>query len=282
MAYDAERGQMVLFAGGRSYPGLCNDTWLLSLATAAAPRFSVQGVVNAASYVGGPVAPGEIITIFGSDLGPSSPASLQLTPDGKYVTKVLANTRVLFDGVPAPLLYVSATQVSAVAPFSLAGKSVTRVQVEYMGRSSEAVTLPVVAAAPGIFTVGATGKGQGAVLYWPDYKLNGAGNPARPGMTVMVFGTGGGLLQPPGEDGEIVSRVQRLELPVTASIGGVPAVVSYAGSAPGLVAGVLQVNVVVPEGVPEGDAVPLVVKVGEMESQPGVTMVVRSETAPPQ
>jgi uncharacterized protein (TIGR03437 family) len=58
--------------------------------------------------------------------------------------------------------------------------------------------------------------------------------------------------------------------------------VSYAGSAPGLVAGVLQVNVVVPEGVPEGDAVPLVVKVGEMESQPGVTMVVRSETAPPQ
>jgi len=247
---------------------------------AAGPSFSSAGVVNAASYASGPVAPGEMITVFGSGIGPPTPAAMQLTPDGQYATKSLANTRVLFDGVAAPLVYVSAAQVTTVVPFSVAGKSSTQVQVEYMGKSSNPVTLPVAAAAPGIFTVGSTGKGQAAILHWPDYKANSPANPAARGATVMVYATTGGLLRPPGEDGKIATQPQTLQLPVTATIGGVPATVTYAGTAPGLVTGVLQANIVIPENAPGGDTVPIVLTVGGIASQPGVTLAVRPSTGP--
>jgi uncharacterized protein (TIGR03437 family) len=91
----------------------------------------------------------------------------------------------------------------------------------------------------------------------------------------MVFATSGGLTQPPGEDGKLVAEAQFLQLAVTATIGGVPATVSYAGGAPNLVTGVLQVNITIPETAPTGDAVPLVITVGGVESQPQVTLAIR-------
>lgn len=241
----------------------------------AAPRFSSAGVVNAASYAGGAVAPSEIITIFGVGIGPESLTTMELTPNGRHVRDSLAGTRVLFDGTPSPLLYVSSTQTSAVVPAAVAGKTVTQARSEYLGALSEPVALPVALARPGIFTEDASGQGQGAILHWPDYDVNGPDNPAARGSVVMTFATSGGPTQPASEDGRIVAEPQALQLPVSAAIGGVPATVSYAGAAPNLVTGVLQVNITIPENAPTGDAVPLVVTVGGAESQPGVTIAIR-------
>ncbi|MEK7754855.1 MAG: SBBP repeat-containing protein [Acidobacteriota bacterium] len=257
-----------------NYAGGPTDAWVAKIAPSSSPQFTVAGVLNAASYAGGAVAAGEIITIFGTDIGPPELATMQLTADGQYATKVLANTRVLFDDVAAPLLYVLVTQLSVVVPLAVAGKASTQVQIQYMDRLSPLISVPVARAAPGIFTIPPTGKGQGAILHWPDYRVNSRANPAAKNGVIMVYATSGGLA-PPAEDGKVVTEAQPLPLPVTATIGGVAATVSYAGGAPGLLTGVLQVNIVVPDNAPSGDAVPLVITVGGVRSQDGVTVAIR-------
>lgn len=135
-----------------------------------------------------------------------------------------------------------------------------------------ATTVAVVAAAPGVFVIGPAG--QGAVLNRPAYSVNGPSNPAATGSVISVFATSGGLTQPRGEDGKVVEEPQALELPVTATIGSLPATVLYAGAAPSLVTGALQFDIIVPAGAPAGDAVALVITVGGRQSQPGVTIAV--------
>jgi uncharacterized protein (TIGR03437 family) len=232
-------------------------------------------VVNAASLAAGPVAPGEILTLFGSGIGPAVPATLQLTADGRFLTTTLAETQVLFDDVPAPLTYVSDTQVNAIAPYALAGKSTTQLQVEYQGVRSKPVTLKVAEAAPALFTQNASGSGPGAILN-QDYQLNSAANPALKGSVVMLFATGEGQTNPPGVDGQVAADVlPKPRLPVTVLLGGVNAQVLYAGAAPGLVAGLVQVNVRVPTNVTSGNAVPVLLRVGNFESPAQVTMAVK-------
>jgi uncharacterized protein (TIGR03437 family) len=235
---------------------------------------NAQRIVNAASYAAGPVAPGQILSLFGLFTGPASPATLQLSPDGKFVTSFLAGTRVWFDDVAAPLLYVSDSQVSVVAPFALAGKTSTQVRLEHEGLQSKLVTLKVAPSAPGLFTLNATGSGQGAILN-QDYSVNGPSNAAARNSVVMLFATGGGQTDPDSVDGQIAAGPQRVRLPVTVRIGGVTATVLYPGAAPGLVSGALQVNVRVPQGVTVGNAVPVVLRVGDAESPPQVTMAVK-------
>jgi hypothetical protein len=96
------------------------------------PHITTECVVNAASYIGGGVAPGEIVTIFGTAIGPAKLSKMPTTEDGKIQT-TLAETRILFNGVPAPLLFVSAAQSSAIVPYAIAGSSAVDVQVEYKG-----------------------------------------------------------------------------------------------------------------------------------------------------
>ena len=236
---------------------------------------AAQRVVNAASYLAGPLAPGEIVSLFGAFTGPVSPATLELSRDGKFVTTTLAGTQVFFDDLPAPLLYVSDTQVSAIVPFALAGKSSTQLKLVHQGLQSKPVTLKVAPAAPALFTADASGKGQGAILN-QDYKLNSAANPAARNSVVMLFATGGGETDPAGVDGQIIGQtLPKPLLPVSVRIGGVNARVLYAGAAPGLVSGVLQVNVQVPAQVTPGSTVPVVVRVGEAESQSQVTLAVK-------
>ncbi len=112
------------------------------------PAISAEGVVNAASYAGGAVAPGEIVAIFGENLGPSSLVSMELTADGQYAKTSVGGTRVLFDGVAAPMVYSSAGQISTVVPFSVAGKPATTIQVEHDGLLSNAVSMPVAPRCP--------------------------------------------------------------------------------------------------------------------------------------
>jgi uncharacterized protein (TIGR03437 family) len=237
---------------------------------AAEPPPALTAVVNAASFLAGPVAPGEIVTVFGSRLGPRDLTRARLNAAGLVDTS-LAGTRLLFDGVAAPMVYTSQSQASAVVPYGVANRRTTAVQAEYQGRKSESLTLAVAAADPAIFTLGSSGGGQGAILN-QDGSLNSSSIPAEPGFVVVLFATGEGQTIPAGVDGKPAAEpLPRPILPVSARIDGIPAHVLYAGGAPGLVAGVLQVNVVVPEGVGSGD-VPVVLKVGDAHSPAGVTL----------
>jgi uncharacterized protein (TIGR03437 family) len=243
----------------------------------AQPNLPAAGVANAASYTSGAVAPGEIVSLYGTALGPAAGAGLQLT-DPLLVANALAGVHVLFDGVPAPIVYASAGQVNAVVPYAAAGQSTTTLQVEYLGAVSAPVSLPVAAAVPGLFTANASGTGPGAILNNTDYTVNSAANPAARGDYVDIFMTGAGVTTPASVDGLLVTAPYPMVPPnvaVTVTVGGVPCNVSYAGAAPYLISGLTQINVQVPAGVTPGPSVPLVVTVGGVRAQNGVTLAVR-------
>ena len=248
---------------------------LLRLANAQ-PTLTAAGVGNAASYASGPVAPGEIVSLFGTAIGPATPANLTLT-NPRLVANSLAGVHVLFDGVPAPVLYASAGQVNVVVPYAVAGQSSTQVQVEYLGALSAPITLPVAATAPGIFTRDASGKGPGAILNSIDESVNSAANPVARGDYVSIYATGGGQTNPAGVDGILATAPFAVAVAQTSvTIGGLPSpAIEYAGAAPGFVAGAVQINAQVPAGVTPGPSVPVQIKIGETSSQAGVTLAVR-------
>ena len=156
--------------------------------------------------------------------------------------------------------------------------STTQVQVEYQGVPSNAISVPVQAAHPGLFTVDSSGLGGGAILN-QDYSLNGGLNPAPRGSVVMIYSTGGGVTNPPSVDATITPAPPPLyplkTSPVSVTIGGIPATVSYSGAAPSQIAGLTQINAQVPAGVTPGTKVPVVVTIGTWQSQSGVTMAVQ-------
>jgi uncharacterized protein (TIGR03437 family) len=224
------------------------------------------------------VSPGEILTIRGYGAGASQIAGLKLDAAGK-VSTTLNGLQVTFDGRPAPLIYTSANQTNLIVPYEVAGKPSTVVQVTYAasagGLQTAAWVLPVVASAPAIFTVDATGTGQAAVLN-RDNSVNGAANPAVRGSIISIYATGEGQTSPSGVTGSVTpSNTTSPLLPVTLKIGGIDATVQYAGSAPGEVAGVLQVNAVIPPSVSPGSAVPVTINVGGVASQSAVTIAVK-------
>ena len=279
-AYDpAGRLVGVVYPNGKtlSYTYDANGNLLRRLASTpvagTAPVASAAGVVNAASFAGGPVAPGELVTIFGAGIGPTTLASLELTAFG-FVGTLIGDTTVLFDGIPAPLIYASAGQTTAIVPYSVAGKTSTQMTVVYQGRTSAPVTLAVTAAAPALFSADSSGKGNGAILN-QDNSPNSPANPADKGSVVVLFGTGEGQTNPAGIDGRIAATVFPKPLgSVKVSIGGIQADIAYAGAAPFLVAGVFQINATVPLGVASGSA-PVVVTVGNASSPAGITVSVR-------
>jgi uncharacterized protein (TIGR03437 family) len=254
--------------------------WVVTVTQQALPPPAMQlnAMVNAASNVAGAVSPGEIVTLWGANIGPASPAGFQVNADGTYA-KLLGGTQVLFDGVPAGLTYASAVQVNAVAPYGLAPGATTQVQVEYQGVLSNALSVPVQAAHPGLFTVDSSGLGSGAILN-QDYSLNGGFNPAARGSYVMIYSTGGGVTNPPSADATITPAPPPLYLlkttPVSVTIGGITVTpVSFSGAAPSQIAGLTQINAQVPAGVTPGTKVPVTVTIGTWQSQPGVTMAVK-------
>src|SRR6202011_369413 len=112
----------------------------------------VRSILNAANLLPGPVAPGEIITITGSGLGPAVGAGPNLIASGSVDTQV-AGTRLLFDGIPAPLLFVRADQINAIVPYTLNGRTGTNMQVEISGVRSDPIGLRVESTAPAIFSI---------------------------------------------------------------------------------------------------------------------------------
>ena len=236
------------------------------------PTLNASAIVNAASYQGGAVAPGEFVTIFGANYGPGSLVNGQLDSSGRFSSN-LAGTQVSFDGIPAPFYYAVAGQVSVIVPFEVAGKSQTVVQYQYNNVQSNTVTLPVAAAAPGIFAANASGTGPGAILN-PDYSINSAANPCPAGSFIQIYGTGGGTVSGGASDGGLAAGAANLTQQVTATIGGINAPVLYAGSAPGLVNGVLQIDLTIPPGLASGPQ-PVVISVGGKPSQTGITAAIK-------
>lgn len=208
----------------------------------AAPE--IAAVTNAASYATGQVSPGMIVTIFGSGF----------TQD----------TQVLVDGQAAPVLYTFPRQMAAIVPYTVAGKAAVEFRVADPAGTSAAVPVSVVAASPGIFTAGATGTGQAAMT---DPRA------VPPGSVITFYITGEGPLDPPATAGAIAASPNRFQLPVKVRIGGKDAPVQYAGSSPGSVFGLGQINAVIPEGVSSG-AQPLEVEVGGARSLAGVTVAI--------
>jgi uncharacterized protein (TIGR03437 family) len=204
----------------------------------------LTAVVNAASNQQGAIAPGEMVTIYGSGIGP-----LQLaTGNG-------AGVSVTFNDIPAMVLYASATQVSAVVPGGLIAGASIPVIVQYGGASSAPLALPVAAAAPAIFTENSLGAGQ-AIALNADGSLNGAAHPASPGATIVLSATG----IPAG-------------VGVTVTIGGEIASVQF-DSVAAASTGLAQLSVTLPQGTPLGNAVPIALSAGGAGSQPGVTIAV--------
>jgi uncharacterized protein (TIGR03437 family) len=236
--------------------------------------FSVGAVTNSASNIQGAVAPGEIVTVFGNGIGP---ASLTLfTVSNGFIGTQLAGTQVFFNGVAAPLIYVSSNVVAAIAPYSLANAATANITVVYQGNTSATTTVPVVTTAPGIFTSNSAGSGQAAANN-QDGSINSASNPAKVGSFISLYISGDGQTNPAGVDGKLANAAPypATVLPVQVTIGGLPAVVSYAGATPTAVAGLTQLNVQIPAGTPAGNAVPVTVKVGDVGAQTGVTVAVQ-------
>ena len=219
----------------------------LPRALPAGPPLAVT-VVNGASQISGAVAPGEIVSIYGMNIGPSP-----------YAEPGANGPRVYFGGMPAPVLFASATQVNAMVPFEVTGMSVVDLVMEFGGAKVAAGGLPLVPFAPGIFTVGGSGVGQANALN-QDGASNGADHPADAGSIVQLFVTG-------------VGRASGG--PVSVTIGGISAVLRDAAPLQGAVDGLVQLRVTVPPGVKPGAAVPVQLTAGPASSPAGVTLAIR-------
>jgi uncharacterized protein (TIGR03437 family) len=239
------------------------------------PAPTLTTVANAASYTADAISPGEIVVLFGANMGPASIASLQVS--NGTVTNLLAGTQVMFDGVAAAMIYTLGGQVSAVVPYGVAGKTNTQVQVQYQGSASNTLTVPVQAATPGIFSLDSSGIGPGAILN-QDTSINSTGNPAATGSVIALYCTGGGVTAPASGDGEVIGGALRnlVQTAVTSvTIGGMNAPVQFAGAVPGAVAGLTQINVQIPTGLTPSNALPVVVKIGNFTSTSLVTVAVK-------
>lgn len=221
---------------------------------ATAPSVPPLGIFNAASMLPGPVSPGEIVTILGG-------------PDLTWTSSVF------FNDLPAPILYTGAGQANVAVPMGLEPGRTVAVRITTSLPLDE---IPVAAApaAPAIFTQGSTGFGPGAILN-EDYTLNSVSNAAAVGSVISLYGTGFGLLSSSTADGRVVTGPIPTALPVSATIGGVRAEVLYAGAAPGLIAGAVQINVRIPEVLAPDSSAPVSLSAGPYTTPAGVTVSIR-------
>lgn len=235
---------------------------------ATVPAPSISSISSAASFVAGSIAPGEMFVLTGANLGPTATSAVA---EGAALTAILGGVRVLFDGEPAPLASVSAARILAVAPFRIADRSSTKITVEYQNSRSPEVTLPVVAAKPGLFSADASGSGM-AVLF----DVEGAPlQTVTPDSIVTIIGTGAGVTEPLSNDGEIANdSFPPLAQTVTVAIGDTQVEeVFFSGGIKGRVAGIFQVQFRVPASLAPGDY-PLQITVGTVSSQTGVVVTV--------
>ena len=258
----------IIGSGGRS------ETFSISVAVtlnAPPPRpptpiLPPDSVVNGGSFraatePNSAIAPGAIVTIFGTDLASDTEVASEVP-----LPTMLGETSVTFNGIAAPLFFVSGTQINAQVPFELvAGAGLVMVQVTRGGETSTAQPIAIAAVSPGIFTQNEQGTGPGAILHAADFQPVTESNPAQTGEFLLIFCTGLGPVQPEVPSGNVAPGTEPLARTANTpmvNIGGIPAEVVYSGLAPGFV-GLYQVNVKVPLGLsppneqPEGASPPV-------------------------
>lgn len=211
-------------------------------------------LVSGASYATGPIAANSILSLFGADLACAS------------------QPRLLLNGFGADVLYAGPLQVNLVVSAAMTAQTPAILRVECGGSETGRVYLDVADAAPALFTVDYSGQGQGSIIN-QDSSYNGArppASPARRGSIVAVYGTGFGKVKPPDAQG-----LSWLELPVTATVGGLPAEVTYAGLVPTMTTGLQQINVRIPPECPAGGSIPIQIRAGWRPTQAGTTLAVQ-------
>lgn len=277
-----------------SNPAPGGDSATFDVVVANTP--AISAVVNAASYLPGPaaagdigtVSPGELVTIFGSNIGPAAAAPMSITAG--VVDSTLGGVSVTVGGIPAPLIYASQDQLSIQVPYEAALGAAKPVVITngIVGTANAKVT--IASTAPGIFTADGSGVGPAAALNYnaatKQYSLNTGTNVAKIGDLVILYLTGEGsydsvpLLGGVSDTGFVVPltapTLPQVTPAPTVKIGGQNAdatdVRFYAGAIPGSIMGLLQINVVVPTGSTTGPAVPVTVTFGANQTQAGVTL----------
>ena len=196
----------------------------------AANFFPPITIQNSASYAADTAVPGEMVSIRGYGIGPA--AGLSSTPAGE-----VGGVQVYFDNLAAPIIYAQAEQINVQAPWEIASEATTQVRIVYHGVEAGSATVPVSAAMPGIFYIENS-----------DGSFNSPSNPARAGDYVAVYGTGAGVMNPPGVTGSPwpLAPLSSFAQSVSAMVGGEAAVILYTGSAPTLGSWYFQMDVRLP------------------------------------
>jgi uncharacterized protein (TIGR03437 family) len=234
------------------------------MAQAAAPLVTAvdAAVVNAASLQPGPVAPGEVVTLYAPGIGPEIGVAAHVDALGMLET-TLAETQVQFDGTAAPIFYAQSGQINLQVPYGVSGS--TQMEVFYKGISRVRLVLPVAESAPGLYTA----------ITNQDGSINSPDNAAPRDSIVTLLATGEGALTPAGISGRAAQDPgPQPVLPVTLRIAGNPSEILSAASAPGMI-GLLQISARVPGGFVPTGILPVVLSVGDAGSQSGVTIAVK-------
>jgi len=264
-------------ANGRVYvPTFSNELVIYGLLSSAGGEQGgpqVTAVANSANFLIGAIAPGELVSIFGANLGPAMPVGAQLDNTG-HLAHRLSQTKVYFNGVSAPLLYASANQVNAIVPFGISPAKI-QLQVQNGSQFSPNAPVTIAPASPAIFSKDGTG-GRIAAIINQNGTTNSYSNPAPHGSVITLYATGAGQTNPGGSDGLITptGNYPVPELPVKFFIDGQAANVLYAGAAPGQVQGVIQINARVPASASTGQ-VQIMLQVGSFNSPNTASVIVQ-------
>ncbi len=242
-----------------------NDAIVAKLSvTGPQPAFASKGVVSAASYAGGAVAPGEIVAIYGTDLGPAAgTGNSGYDPSTGRLPGLLSGISVSFDGQAAPLFYVSGGQINVQVPYEVAGRDSTTVVVTRDGVNSASAAVPVASARPGVFVY----SDRAIITDTLTGALIATSTPAVKGRYVTIWATGAGVTNPPVATGAPAPSTALSHAAHTeAWLNGSAVDVQFAGLTPEMV-GLLQVNIRIPENAPSGANIPLRLSVGGTPAQ---------------
>ena len=232
----------------------------------------ITGIVNGASYANGPIAPGEVIAILGQYLGPNDTATGSVDGNGNLATK-LGGVQVTFNGIPGPLYAASNGMVTAIVPYEVAGAGKVKVQLSYNGLQAPIQTLQLTDTAPGLFSADSSGNGPGAFTN-EDGTVNSPDNPAKAGSVIVLTATGGGQTNPASTTGSVATGPAPLVAPASVKVGGEDAKIYYIGSAPGAVAGTLQIKLRLPSDLTTGSPA-VVLTIGSQTSQATVSVSIQ-------
>jgi uncharacterized protein (TIGR03437 family) len=256
-----------------SYGAQIGADYLLLSGAGGMPTISDNGVVNAATALGGPVAAGSIVSAYGTNLSYPGPAT--------SLGAIALGAQLEFNGQSALIFYASPQQVNAQVPWEEAGSSQVAVIPLVNGNPGAPVSVAIAPFAPGLFAMNGSGTGQGIIwsanngmLAAPVGALSQESQPAAAGSAIAFYATGLGAVtnQPASGAAALSDPLSQTTATPTVTIGGESARVLYSGLAPQLV-GVYQVNVVIPAGIAAGSAVPLTLTIGGVVSN-AVTLAV--------